>query len=137
MNRLQYILTAKTQYDIQSPFLFEFYSEVLNPKIGHDERARLCIRRGDRYAEVRYKIVDWYGASEADASGWDVDELFATEQKGMIGLVRKPHRDRESEARWNGLVGRNDVTLAVDLFDMGVVFSYDKLSKQSVLFRCF
>lgn len=135
MNRLQYILTAKTQYNIQSPFLFELYNEVLNSRLSREEKARLGIAAGDKYGELRYMIGDYYGASSLDVGSWDVDDLMSSHE-GLIGMVRLPHRDRQSEERWHRLTQKKEVTLSVDLFDIGLIFTCNRLSKENVILRC-
>lgn len=135
MNRLQYILTAKTQYNIQSPFLFELYNEVLNSRLSRDEKARLGIAAGDKYGELRYMIGDYYGASSLDVDTWDVDDLMSSHD-GLIGMVRLPHRDCQSEERWHRLTQKKEVTLSVDLFDIGLIFTCNRLSKENVILRC-
>lgn len=136
MNRLKYILTADTQYNIQSPFLFEFYSEVLNSRLGKIECERHGIAAGDSYGELRFKLCDHYAAVPVEDEEWDADDLLRSSVIGLIGMVRSPHRDRKSEERWCRLVDRSEVTLSVDLFDVAIFFTNTKLSKQHVLFRC-
>ena len=151
MNRIQYILTAKTQYDIQSPFLFELYNEVLNSRLAKEDCKRLGITSGDRYAELRYKLCDHYAAengerrtgigeresdSLAEKARLDVDDILCSQEVGLIGMVRLPHQDRQSEERWSSLVQMSEVTLSVDLYYVGIVFTYNKLSKQHILLRC-
>lgn len=137
LNRLQYILTAKTQYNIQSPFLFRLYNEILNSRLNPKERERLGIAKGDRYAELRHMIGDHYGATPVNACDWGVDDLFSSPEVGLIGMVRKPHADKTREARWRELTQKEEVTLSVDLFDVGILFTSDKLSKEHVILRIF
>ena len=135
MNRLQFLLTAKTQYDIQSPFLFRFYSEVLNTRIGKADCERLGIAFGDRYAQLRYKLCDHYKASPLIVDGWPADDLLSSTEVGIIGMVRSPHKDYGREAVWTSAVRRDDVTLSVDLYDVGLFFTCPKLSKQHIPLR--
>lgn len=135
MNRLQYILAAKTQYNIQSPFLFELYSEVLNSRLGQEERVRCGIARGDCYAQLRYKLRDHYAAVPVEDDRWPEGDLLSSADIGLIGIVRSPHRDRHSEECWSRIVDDPKVTLSVDLFDIGLFFTYAKLTKQHILLR--
>lgn len=135
MNRLKYLLTSKTQYNIQSPFLFDLYSEVLNAWICKEECDRLGIAYGDRYAQLRYKIGDYYLASPIVSDDWYADDLFSSPEVGIIGMVRTPHKDRNRENKWLSQVSSSKVTLSVDLFDIGIFFTCEKLSKQHILLR--
>lgn len=136
MNRLQYILKAKTQYDIQSPFLFELYSEVLNARLAKEQRVPLGDAVQGRYAEIRYMLGDHYAAHPVERAGWDVDDLLDSHDVGLIGLVKSPHRDSRSEKCWERVSKRDEVTLSVDLFDIGILFTCSKLSRQHILLRC-
>lgn len=136
MNRLQYILTAKTQYNIQSPFLFRLYNEILNSRVSPKERERLGIAAGDRYAELLYMIGDHYGASPVEVGDWGVDDLVSSPEVGLIGMVRKPHADKTHEAKWMELTQKKEVSLSVDLYDVGIIFTSNKLSKEHVILRC-
>lgn len=80
-------------------------------------------------------IGDYYGASSLDVDTWDVDDLMSS-REGLIGMVRYPHRDRQSEERWHRLTQKKEVTLSVDLFDIGLIFTCNRLSKENVILRC-
>lgn len=136
MNRLQYWLTADTQYNIQSPFLYELYSEVIAPRLDKSAIKRHGIDDGDTFAQIRHKLMDHYAATPCDAEGWKVDCLLDSGEVGMIGLMRNPHGDRCREELWRALTARDEVTLSVDLFDVGILFTNKKLSRQSVVLRC-
>lgn len=136
LNRLHFILKAKTQYNIQSPFLFELYSEVLNARLDRGLRASLGNAVRDRYGEVLYMLGDHYAARPVETHGWDVDDLLESPEVGLIGLVRRPHRDSGNEERWERVVKSDEVTLSIDLFDMGIIFTCNKLSRQHFLLHC-
>lgn len=139
MNRLHYFLFAKNQYNIQSPFMYDLYENVLAPKLDRPTLARLGLGRRDRFGQLRYKLADHYGATEisADTMLDGTDIVLATSDDGLIGLVKQPHRSRVSEKQWSRLVKEHEVTLSVDLYDTGLVFTSKRLSKQHILFREF
>ncbi|MBP5190566.1 MAG: hypothetical protein J6031_06585 [Bacteroidales bacterium] len=138
MNRLEYIVRAKTQYDIQSPFVYDLYENVLSPRLDEATLSRLGLSRSDRFGQLCYKLADHYGAESATASGAlsSADAVLANAD-GLIGLVRSPHRNREREQLWERLFKEHEVTLSVDMFDTGLVFTSKRLSKQHVVFRIF
>lgn len=138
MNRLEYIVCAKTQYDIQSPFVYDLYEKVLSPKLDQTTLEQLGLSRRDRFGQLCYKLADHYGAKETATSGVlsCADTVFA-DADGLIGLVRCPHRNRKSELVWERLFKDHEVTLSVDLFDIGMVFTSKRLSKQHLVFREF
>lgn len=139
MNRLHYLLFAKTQYNIQSPFVYDLYENVLAPKLDKATLSRLGIGPRDRIGQLRYKLADHYGAMMADAktSLDGTDTVLTTSDGSLIGLVIRPHCSRSSEEQWDRLVKEREVTLSVDLYDTGLVFTSKRLSKQYILFREF
>lgn len=138
MNRLEYIVCAKTQYNIQSPFVYDLYENVLLPKLDRAALTRLGLSRRDKFGQLCYKIADHYGATATGNSAAlrGADTVLATDE-GLIGLVRRPHRDKGSEQEWQKLFKEPDVTLSVDLFDAGLVFTSKHLSRQHFVLRIF
>ena len=48
MNRLAYILKAKTQYNLHSPFVFDLYNEALLPRVD-SKKLKMNAYRVDKY----------------------------------------------------------------------------------------
>ncbi len=134
MNRLQYIIKAKTQYDIQSPFMFDLYEKVLSPRLDSSMQALVD---SDRFEQLLYKLTDHYRAYECKTATTlqGADRVLQCFDNSLIGLVRSPHRSKDSEEAWKRLFKEPDVTLSVDLYDIGLVFTSKRLSKQHILFR--
>lgn len=139
MNRLQYLIRAKTQYDIQSPFMFDLYQNVIAPKMDKTTLKANGIAPNDRFGLLCYKLADHYGATEAEPieALAAADRLLSAADGALIGVVRNPHRSKDSEEVWDRLFKEQVVTLSVDLFDFGLVFTSPKLSKQHIVFRVF
>ena len=139
MNRLQYLICAKTQYDIQSPFMYDLYQNVIAPKLDKATVEANGIAPNDRFGQLCYKLADHYGATETKPTEAlaGTDRLLSAADGSLIGVVRNPHRSKASEEAWNRLFKEQVVTLSVDLFDIGLVFTSPKLSKQHIVFRVF
>lgn len=135
MNRFGFILKAKTQYSIQSPFLFDLYSNVVAPRLDRRFASTHGIDSRDRYAQILFKISDHYRATDISLGEWSLDDLLRTPDGNCIGLVRQPHSNKIREAEWSHLVADPRVTLSVDLFHTGLIFTSSKLSKQHWLLR--
>ncbi len=139
MNRLQYWLTAKTSYSIQSPFLFELYTEVIQTRLDDADRKKAGIAAGDRYAALLFKLANHYGATPCPNPPEPTRALRRTllQQKegSLIGVVEHPHRSKEAEQEWAALLADPAVTLSVDLYDAGLYFTSSKLSRQHFLLR--
>ena len=137
MNRLHYLICAKTQYDIQSPFMFDLYQNVIAPKLDGATLSALGIERNDRFGQLCFKLADHYHANAAEPCPTlpGTDKIYIVPDGSMIGVVRAPHRTKDSEEAWGRLFKELDVTLSVDLYDAGLLFTNKKLSKQHLLFR--
>ena len=135
MNRLQYLICAKTQYNIQSPFLFDLYQNVIAPKLGRATLEAEGIARNDRFSQLQFKLCDHYRLTPAPSITDSPCDMFLKPDGSTVGLFRYPHRDKASEALWSGIIARPGVTLTVDLFYAGLFFSSPKLSRQHFLLR--
>ncbi len=128
MTRLQFILRAQNEYSIQSPYLYALATRVLLPRLGREGRRRAGMGRGDRCAELRYKLADHYGRP------WEGNRMRLADGS-LLTLVEAPHRDGARERGWDELVKEPGTTLSVDLFYAGLAFSSTKLGKQHFLLR--
>ena len=135
MNRLEFLLLAKTQYNIQSPFLFRLYSDVISPRLSRQQLRSLSIKSSDRYSQLRFKLCDHLHLSPAPNTSIHGAELFLMSDGSSVGLIQSPHRSSSSESEWKSIVRSPDVTLTVDLFYAGLFFTSAKLSKQHFLLR--
>ena len=137
MNRIEYIVRAKTQYDIQSPFMYDLYNNVIAPRLDKATLEQLHIASNDRFGQLCYKLADYYHATAADPCPTlpGADKTLKDPDGSLIGLVRNPHRNKDSEEAWEKIFKEPDVTLSVDLYDIGLLFTSKRLSKQHILFR--
>ena len=138
MNRLQYYILADTQYNIQSPFLFDLYTNVVKARLGHDILKREQISRHDVPAQMQYKLSDHYRATIVTSPPSllkDTHSVLVMPDGSFIAIVIKPHRNKASEQSWNALFKEHEITLSVDFFDIGLLFTSVKLSKQHFILR--
>ena len=97
MTCLKFILTAKTQYNIQSPFLFELYSEVISPTLDKALLNQLNINPRDRIAQLQYKLHNHYNIQPIEWSAYsslaDIpDTQAALPAENNIILFPFPHK---------------------------------------------
>ncbi|MBP5547443.1 MAG: hypothetical protein J6X58_00945 [Bacteroidales bacterium] len=135
MNRIRFILTAKTQYNIQSPFLYELYSCVITPKLDRGTREKYNIVNGDSFEELLFKISNHYNARRVNSTLWNAEYVAVVEDGSLIGAVKSPHKNKETEKEWNKIVTKKEVTLSVDCYKYGLFFTSNKLSKQHILLK--
>ena len=138
MNRLTYWIKAKTVYNIQSPFLYELYTEVIRPRLSRKELHHTAFGRYDAFKSLVFKIQDHYGAIDVrkeETEGLSADAYMQMGDGSIVAIIDRPHRNMESERRWHELYSSDRVTLSVDIFDAGIAFTSGKLSKQHFLLR--
>lgn len=62
MNRISYYLTAKNQYSLHSPFVFDFYCNVLSPRLKRADLEKSGLPRlWRKNIALCYKLADYYG----------------------------------------------------------------------------
>ncbi len=117
--------------------MYELYSNVIAPHLDKATLERLHIDRNDTFGQLCYKLTDYYHAVAADPCPAlpGADKTLKAPDGSFIGLVRSPHRNKDSEEAWERLFKELDVTLSVDLYDTGLLFTSKRLSRQHILFR--
>ena len=119
--------------------MFDLYQNVIAPKLDKATLEAIGIAPNDRFGQICYKLADHYNATDAEPLDTlkGTDRLLTMADGGLIGVVRNPHRSKDSEEAWDRLFKEQVVTLSVDLFDIGLVFTSPKLSIQHIVFREF
>lgn len=133
MKWIQHWLRARNQYSIQSPFVFELYTRVITPRLDRATLRQLNISRRDYYSQLRYKLVDYYRLSLISNPHEEYAEQWAMPDGSRILMIRAPHKDAESEKTWSQYCDADSITLSIDLFVAGLLFTSPKLSKQHML----
>ena len=120
MNRLQYILRAKTQFSLHSPFVYRLYTEVL---CSH------CPGHGRSATDILWRLEEYYGIRH---STFDSQHSTLSTPDGLFIIVDHPHRD---EKRWRELIDNPQWQVTLDLFTAGVAVANPRLSKQHFILR--
>lgn len=119
MNRIQYLLTAKTQYNIHSPWVFDLYNQVLSAHLRSD-----ILVKG-KLACMVYKLVNHFAIEEVVVSK-DFLDRDAIVRASLLGndssrCVAQP--STESVARlW--LVDGNSPTPQTPLSEKTIILFY-------------
>ena len=150
MNRLQFFLLAKTEYNLHSPFVFDLYRNVLFAQLDRNTLATLGLRRGDRYHQLVYKLVNSLQPATLYLPDDDVATRIATTAMSNVAISHRmedfvphptlaicpvPHRDDEQERQWFRLAGMPCATTSIDLYYAGIVLFDKRLSRQMFLLR--
>ena len=122
MNRLEYLLRAKTQFSLHSPFVYKLYTEVLCSR---------CPGRGRSAADILWRLEEYYGLQH---SNYPLSTTYypLPTIDGVFLVVDHPHRD---EGRWKALVDSPEWQVTLDLFTVGVAVANTHLSKQHFILR--
>lgn len=158
MNRLQFFLHAKTQYNLHSPFVFDFYRQVLFAPLSRPECKRLGLSCHDHYHTLTYKLVNYLRperlyipyddattrrcANKAHAetcvevlSPTLDPQAFETFSPNDIILFPSPHDTQSQEMLWESLYHHPAATATIDLYYAGIIFFRHTLSRQHFLLR--
>lgn len=134
MNRLEYWLRAKTQYNLHSPYIFKLYNEVLFAHLDAATITRLGGGREALYRQMVYKLSRYYPAAQVqDCEGGTL--LQGVNSDGDILIFPQPHHNAAAELRWNNLRGSDPWRVCVDMYDVGLLFSSRRLHPQYFMLR--
>lgn len=136
MNRIEYWIKAKTQYEVHSPFVFDMYRKVLFARLSPEQKREVKRRHGSSstYCQLCYKLMDHYHLQQSSVDGCVM--LASSNSPLKVMLIDRPHRSRCQEAAWDELVKSHpDYQVAIDLYDAGLLIQYPKLHKQHFLLK--
>lgn len=113
MSYLKYRLKSQGKFRLHSPFVFDFYEEVLE-RITHENWKD----------ELRNKL-----------------NLFLLSKKDVFKendtfLIKEDiHIDKEKEREWEELISEEDVKLTIDCYHFGIIFNMERKEKQHFILR--
>lgn len=132
MTRIAYLIKAKTQYDIHSPFVFDLYREVLFASLPDGAQVASLGKGSRRYCEMCYKLTHHFPLQQVSFTT-DAALFRSTNGIGDFCVVNCPHRSRQSERQWDTLCANYNVS--IDLFDVGLLLTNPHLHSQHFLLR--
>ena len=113
LSYLKYRLKSQGKFRLHSPFVFDFYEEVLE-RITHENWRE----------ELRNKL-----------------NLFLLSKKDVFKendtfLIKEDiHIDKEKEREWEELISEEDVKLTIDCYHFGIIFNMERKEKQHFILR--
>lgn len=154
MNRLTYLIKAKTVYSVQSPLVYDLCTRVLWTPLSAVQCRRIGTSRQDDFAQLCYKtanflqpphmaipVADDYHRN-AIAIGYPrtaVSAIADTDLQGLpsgsVILLSKPHISSANEELWHSLCSLPNRTAAIDIFSAGMVIIGRGMSRQDFLLR--
>ena len=117
MNRLQYLLRAKTQFSLHSPFVYRLYTEVLTSH---------CPGHGRSATDILWRLEEYYGFPHSTS------HIPLSTPDGVFLVIDCPHRD---EKHWRELIDNPQWQVTLDLFTVGIAVANPRLYKQHFILR--
>ena len=110
---IKYRLKSQGKFRLHSPFVYDFYGEVLD-KITHENWRE----------ELRNKLKSFL-LSKKDV--FKENDVFIIEED--------IHVSKERERKWEEMIKDKDVTLTVDCYHFGIIFKMVRKEKQHFILR--
>ena len=109
----KYRLKSQGKFRLHSPFVYDFYEEVLE-KITHEN-----------WREELHNKLNVFLLSKKD--------VF----KGNDTFVIKEdiHTDKEKEREWEEMIGSEDARLTIDCYHFGIIFDMERKEKQHFVLK--
>lgn len=114
LSYLKYKLKSQGKFRLHSPFVFDFYVQVLD-HLTHDN-----------WRQELYKKLNDFALAKKDV-------LFDTENGIMV--MEDIHSSKKKEKEWNEKVADENVKLTVDCYHFGMIFVMDRKEKQHFILK--
>lgn len=133
---IYYLTAARSEYYVHSPFVYTLMTECLCKKrrFPPENRDRLLKRLSD-YLSATEPGLDILRIAPDDPVK-NIPAAALTAENTML-FIDRPHKGAQREAQWNNLCRDPDITLTIDLFRVGLVFSRREMRKEHFCLRYF
>ena len=110
---LKYRLKSQGKFRLHSPFVYDFYEEVLEKMTRENWRKELSSR------------LNTFLLSK--------DDVF--KENDVYIIEEDIHLTKENERKWNAMKNMEDVTLSIDCYHFGILFKMERREKQHFVLR--
>ena len=110
---IKYRLKAQGKFRLHSPFVFNFYEEVLDNMTHENWRD-----------ELNNKLNSFLLSNK---------DVFLEDDECIIKY--DIHRSKRNEREWNEMVDDNDITLSIDCYRFGLLFKMKRKEKQHFILK--
>lgn len=114
---IKYLFTAKDEYHIHSPFVYDFYTKALKGK-DNDTLVRLGVTT---MVEIPVEKL--------------LERYLSEREEHVFYYVRDIHQSKAKEEAWNAICGHPQVVLTLDFYRFGYVFYRKGMEKQNFVLR--
>jgi hypothetical protein len=132
MKRLLFNLKAKNAHGLHSPFVYELYTQVINPCL--HQTGELSVLLSNELSNYKGKSLENYkfNVQIIDISQFDTENLTKNfEDVLLIKNIREPI----NLARWRQLIENEKIKISIELFELGLLFFNPIAPKQHFIFK--
>ena len=113
LSYIKYRLKSQGKFRLHSPFVYDFYEEVLE-KMTHENWRD----------ELHNKLNDFLLSKK---------DVF---KENDVFIVKEDiHSDKEKERKWKEMIVREESKLTIDCYHFGVVFKMERKEKQHFVLK--
>ena len=105
---LKYRLKSQGKFRLHSPFVYDFYEEVLEQITRENWREELC--------------------NKLNAFLLSKEDVF--KENDVYIIEEDIHLTKENEMKWNAMKNMEDVRLSIDCYHFGIIFKMERKEKQ-------
>lgn len=145
---LIYKLSAKDEYSLHSPLMFDFFTKGLkksckNKDISFDSCLEKLIPNNKRKRKFLFKVFEYFKSQGFQViyvpnKDFTLEKLEVLKncKPNMTIVIEKIYKEREKLMLWKEIKTNKDFKLCCDFFDFGLVLLTDRpLKKQSYVLR--
>ena len=145
---LRYKLSAKDEYSLHSPLMFDFFTKGLkksykNNDISFDSYFENVIPKSKRKRKFLFKVFEYFKSQgfqviyvqNEDFTLEKLEDLKSYKLNTAI-VIEKIYKEREKLTLWKEIKTNKEFKLCCDFFDFGLVLLTDRpLKKQNYILR--
>ena len=132
MNQFLFNLRARNAHGLHSPFVYELYTQVINPCLHQIEELSALLKNELSNYQVKSLENVKFNVQIIDISQFDTENLNMNfEDVLLIKDIRKPIH----LARWRQLIENEKIVFSIELYEIGLLFFNPIAPKQHFVFK--